>query len=244
VFTHAQQQDTYPESLGSLHYKLFRASVVRHLQNSAQTHSSSDVFRKRFEELSYEMMLPMGARMEHLRKLATKYTRIEASVLIQDELGMRTHSLLHWLLTEKTKYEIAMDATHLLHAVMLLAMLTYELKEYKVAFFNRYFVQASQVYSKLETRLEVTEIQYRKARPIVVNLKRRWWVLYDKKLFECSADFTQGLIDAMTTWCVLVHAQFDCTLEDDANITEWMKETLFDTSDTQSHRNRRKRYRQ
>jgi hypothetical protein len=43
---------------------------------------------------------------------------------------------------------------------------------------------------------------------------------------------------------VLVHAQFDCTLEDDANITEWMKETLFDTSDTQSHRNRRKRYRQ
>lgn len=234
ILTLKQQQEKWPEWFNPLKWKVFRESFLRVMYQKSLHFATSETFRKRMDNLCYEMSLPMGTRFEHLRRVDTMYINDLPIQLIEKQLGKRTQAYLFWLLTSDKCNEMIQDPTHFFHGAAVLSMMTYDLKqEAKIRFYRDYHVSCTQVYSRQKTHIFAKERMDTMRCPTILNLCRRFYLLHDGWLLECSNEHTLGYVDSQVKWCILMYYIFKGKIEDyrKGNIMNWLTEVLFSPAD-------------
>lgn len=237
VLTIEQQREKWPKWLDVLQWKQYRSNFLSNMQHKAKSFSSSEAFRKRFENLCYEMVLPLGSRFEHLRDIDTQHVNELPIQLVEEQLGKRTQTYLYWLITNKKCTEMINDPSHFMHGAAVMNMLWYLLRQRaKLYFYRDYFIQASQVYSREESHLFLKERADTRCLPSIVNLKGRWYLRYiedhmDEKemkvvLLECPPEHNDGFVHAAAMWCCLVLFEHKGETENYRDIKPFLKEVL------------------
>ena len=219
-------------------YTRHTKALTETLSTMAVYTSQSDTFRKGFSSLVYETMLPLGSRMEQFRSHSSMYRRVEASVLFQDELGLGNQTYMHWLVTSHKPHEIISkhQHSHPLYPHACLSLMVYLLfQKHRVHFYDHYFINSTQLYSRFETHLMNSRVNHRERRPVIVSLKRRWWVHHRGQLIE-----THGLFDALVMWCVLLRRDFNCVTEYADDLKPLIDQFLDGIASTKGNKSKRR----
>jgi hypothetical protein len=187
---------------------------------------SSDDFSHDFRNAAFESCLPVNSFNNASSRRSNNSAQVIPLTLLQFELGYDVANAVSESLGTRVR-SIGYDHKHMFYQLMMLYMFGYVVyHEQRLEFNKLFFVESSQLLSKLD--LVKTCIKFSRNRePLVVRLKRRWFVHYVPKdeitgRWIACADSSEACL----YWLAVVRDHHDSDLVSGHNIEEWSKKFL------------------
>ena len=189
---------------------------------------SSDDFAADFRKAAFDICLPLNTRINtQTRKQGSSSADVIPLTLLQYELGFDVATIMNEQMSNRVR-SIGYDKKHVFYPFIMLQMFGYVMfHEQRVTFTESFYVSQSDLIKCLNTKIR-NIIKFRRRRePLIVRLKRKWFIHYT----DCITNISQWLecedaAEVILYWLTLIRDHHDSELISGHNIKEWSKKFL------------------